>query len=229
MQVPSPLPLQNPWSPVGYQVCEVGEANTPDRHIPSTRPAPEGRRKTIEPARTPWSPVGCRVVQVAEEKTPPRPRADSAEPCLAVRPIRKKSGPPVPAVVLLVLIFFLMTFLSLVSLVALAVSTPTPPVVVVNDQPGQPMQVGWQQQAFIPAGVADLPVREKTKEPAPENQDLVCDKGDCKVGDPKSKETFGTSVAFVRNPGIASGMAKQQQKLTFVLHVSGNFEDSRFT
>jgi hypothetical protein len=41
--------------------------------------------------------------------------------------------------------------------------------------------------------------------------------------------SFGTSVEFVDTPSEAARMAKKEQKLVFVLHVSGNFEDPRFT
>jgi hypothetical protein len=41
--------------------------------------------------------------------------------------------------------------------------------------------------------------------------------------------SFGTSVAFVDTPTAAAQQAKKEQKLVFVLHVSGNFEDPRFT
>ena len=41
--------------------------------------------------------------------------------------------------------------------------------------------------------------------------------------------TFGTHVEFVSTPSKAAELAKKQQKLVFVLHVSGKFEDPRFT
>ena len=41
--------------------------------------------------------------------------------------------------------------------------------------------------------------------------------------------TFGTSVEFVSTPSEAAKIAKKEQKLVFVLHVSGKFEDPRFT
>jgi hypothetical protein len=41
--------------------------------------------------------------------------------------------------------------------------------------------------------------------------------------------SFGTSVEFVETPSEAAQLAKKEQKLVFVLHVSGNFEDPRFT
>jgi len=50
--------------------------------------------------------------------------------------------------------------------------------------------------------------------------------------DKKPAETcgsFGTSVEFVETPKEAAAQAKKEQKLVFVLHVSGNFEDPRFT
>jgi hypothetical protein len=40
---------------------------------------------------------------------------------------------------------------------------------------------------------------------------------------------FGTRVDFVDTPKEAATLAKKQEKLVFVLHVSGNFEDPRFT
>lgn len=39
----------------------------------------------------------------------------------------------------------------------------------------------------------------------------------------------GTSIDFVGTPSEAAKEAKKQEKLVFVLHVSGNFEDPRFT
>jgi hypothetical protein len=41
--------------------------------------------------------------------------------------------------------------------------------------------------------------------------------------------SFGTRVEFVETPSEAAQLAKKEQKLVFVLHVSGNFEDPRFT
>jgi hypothetical protein len=41
--------------------------------------------------------------------------------------------------------------------------------------------------------------------------------------------SFGTSVEFVDTPSAAAQRARKEQKLVFVLHVSGNFEDPRFT
>ncbi len=40
---------------------------------------------------------------------------------------------------------------------------------------------------------------------------------------------FGTQVDFVSTPSEAARKARQEEKLVFVLHVSGHFEDPRFT
>jgi hypothetical protein len=39
----------------------------------------------------------------------------------------------------------------------------------------------------------------------------------------------GTKIDFVDTPKEAAAQAKKQEKLVFVLHVSGHFEDPRFT
>jgi outer membrane biosynthesis protein TonB len=42
-------------------------------------------------------------------------------------------------------------------------------------------------------------------------------------------EKYGTSVLFLSNPDEAARLARAENKLLFVLHVSGNLEDSCFT
>jgi hypothetical protein len=39
----------------------------------------------------------------------------------------------------------------------------------------------------------------------------------------------GTTIDFFDTPTLAAKQAKKDGKLVFVLHVSGNFEDPRFT
>jgi hypothetical protein len=50
---------------------------------------------------------------------------------------------------------------------------------------------------------------------------------------PKADEpecgSFGTAVEFVATPREAAEQAKKEQKLVFVLHVSGHFEDPGLT
>jgi len=46
---------------------------------------------------------------------------------------------------------------------------------------------------------------------------------------PAARGSFGTCVEFAASPLAAARLARERQKLLFVLHVSGDFEDSRFT
>ncbi|MFL5340436.1 MAG: hypothetical protein ACJ8F7_09815 [Gemmataceae bacterium] len=39
----------------------------------------------------------------------------------------------------------------------------------------------------------------------------------------------GTAIEFVDSPKEAATLAKKEEKLVFILHVSGHFEDPRFT
>lgn len=41
--------------------------------------------------------------------------------------------------------------------------------------------------------------------------------------------TYGTAVVWEGSPSEAARKARAEGKLVFVLHVSGNFEDPRFT
>ncbi|HXG63120.1 MAG TPA: hypothetical protein VNO22_17245 [Planctomycetota bacterium] len=41
--------------------------------------------------------------------------------------------------------------------------------------------------------------------------------------------TYGTAVVWEDSPSEAARKAKAEGKLVFLLHVSGNFEDPRFT
>ena len=42
-------------------------------------------------------------------------------------------------------------------------------------------------------------------------------------------ENYGTTIAWAGNPSDAAAKAKKEEKLVFVLHVSGYFEDPKFT
>ena len=43
------------------------------------------------------------------------------------------------------------------------------------------------------------------------------------------KQSYGTSVVWSGTPSEAAAKAKAEEKLVFVLHVSGHFEDPKFT
>lgn len=51
----------------------------------------------------------------------------------------------------------------------------------------------------------------------------------CGIPDAGSVERYGTAVDFVATPMIAYREAARQRKLVLVLHISGNFEEQRFT
>jgi hypothetical protein len=50
-----------------------------------------------------------------------------------------------------------------------------------------------------------------------------------RADDAGSCGSYGTTVDFVGSPTEAARQAKKDQKLVFVLHVSGHFEDPKFT
>jgi len=66
------------------------------------------------------------------------------------------------------------------------------------------------------------------KNSLPSNETLV-DEDFSNVLDNPQTDFCGTAVTFLASPKIAAAQARQQQKLLFLLHVSGNFEDPGFT
>jgi hypothetical protein len=70
------------------------------------------------------------------------------------------------------------------------------------------------------------PIRELAKEAALKSEGETCPTGTCKAG---SGDFFGTAVTFLATPKLAGEQAEKDQKLQFLLHVSGNFEDPGFT
>jgi hypothetical protein len=102
------------------------------------------------------------------------------------------------------------------------------PPAVVAEVAMAPVEIVLPEELVVipekPAAVDPAPGPDKQDaEPNPAQEPEKC----VKCG--ADRETFGTSVAFVRNPREASRLAREEHKLTFLLHVSGNFEDSRFT
>jgi hypothetical protein len=72
---------------------------------------------------------------------------------------------------------------------------------------------GWL--ALAPLAVAGLALAGEAKAPAKK------EKAGC--------EQHGTKIDFVDSPKEAAKQAKEEKKLVLVLHVSGDFEDPRFT
>jgi hypothetical protein len=212
MEVPCPVPLSKPWSPVGYQVVQVSEENK--------QPAPGGlpvKRKA------PRSPLGYRVNVVADEDIPlpPRPKLEwsltrtqpRTKPVLIWAPIIAGS------------FFFLLPVIAIAF--AMANQHQEPPPRFVQAQQFEPAPMPPPPQVVIPEDLfngapANPPAKEEEVPPAAaKNQADPVPKEGC--------ENFGTEVEFVRNPQVAAKMAREEGKLTFLLHVSGNFEDARFT
>lgn len=52
---------------------------------------------------------------------------------------------------------------------------------------------------------------------------------DTKTDDAPACEGHGTTIDFMASPNAAAKEAAKKGKLVLVLHVSGNFEDPRFT
>jgi hypothetical protein len=228
MNVPNPLPLSEPWSPVGYQVVQVADECTA-KSSPASASA--------EPPCAPRSPLGYQIVKVADEQAAPialpeRLRMPRLRRRLAAPPA--KSSPNL-AVFAAVGGACAVGFLIIASMV---VSRSTAP-----HRQGQGLDGMGRVEAVIPAEFKDdiggdvppaaadlvpkaLPVKQKAEgrvEPA----NVAC--AECAAGGAGGRESFGTNVQFVRNPQEAYRLAKAERKLTLVLHVAGNFEDSRFT
>ena len=234
MEVPCPVPLQEPWSTAGYQVVELVNDELPSQRKPSPRSQSSGK-PLHEPTRVPASPIGYRVTMV-EEKTEVAPRRP--QPQIAKR-TSGKSHPlmywlPIAAgcYCLLLGVIALVTYT--------AAPAPSNPGLVVRAE--QPIRV--QVPVEEPVHCAQEPVRRRIVLPAglTAKQGVVLAVGNddlaamavpgqeaCPADDPGGRETFGTAVKFARNPVEAALGAVRERKLTFLLHVSGNFEDAGFT
>ncbi len=217
MEVPCPVPLSQPWSPVGYQVVQVSE----ERKLP----AEGGPRKVKRSVAR--SPLGYRVDVVADENIPLPSRA-RMQWLLAKKPPRTKPvliwGPIAAGG-----FFFLLPVIAIAFGMANRAQEPPQHFVQAQQFDPQPMPI-VVPEVVVPEdlfkAVPEKPPAEDRPDipqPAPKNQAAANLKGGAGC------ETFGTQMEFVRNPQVAAKMAREEGKLTFLLHVSGNFEDSRFT
>jgi hypothetical protein len=203
MKVPCLVWLQGPWSPLGYDVVERA-----DEPAPEPPPAPTNdplERREIP--RVPWSPLGYQVVELAppiiELASPgPASRSRSTKAARAVKGGRPRQRRRVGRRAALAAGG---TCLATVALVLVMVAWPG------HARPVPPAETP-AQEAKLPAAPAVAP------------QDVwPADR------EGSERETFGTAVEFVRNAPEAGRIADRQHKLTFLLHVSGNFEDACFT
>jgi hypothetical protein len=93
---------------------------------------------------------------------------------------------------------------------------PPPPVVVVP-------VVMHQPAAPAPRRKVPFWLREEADEPRAE------DAGEQVEAPADGCRTFDTAVRFVKSPTEAMGRARDEDKLVYVLHLSGNLEDEGFT
>ena len=243
MHVPCSVPLQSPWSPVGYQVVEVTDPN-----VPVLVPAPPACSGAgPEAPRLPSSPVGYRVVVAAEQaarpsvliKARPRSVARSASWKDNAFIVWGSVGAGAFGVMALTLILAIVRAsddeaahgpLQAVFATPRGTRVKVPEVGVVK----LPRE-GAAEKPAVPVKVVDKPVNAVAAGAAlPALPDVpFCDKDGCKIERPAGarpdRETFGTAVEFARNPLEAARAAGAERKLTFILHVSGNFEEARFT
>lgn len=61
------------------------------------------------------------------------------------------------------------------------------------------------------------------------NEAPVCIECQKQAAMPEGTASYGTQVTFVDDPVVAAKQAKEQNKLMFMMTISGNFEESRFT
>jgi len=247
MEVPCPVPLTKPWSPVGYQVVELTDKNSPAQQ-PAQVILLEPAAKPLAKNAIPRSPVGYRVVTVADDivsvpqKEPglvrgTRLRADDIR---LLMPRRRTSPWAIWVPIATVAAVLSVPALSLALLLSQAQSRHQ-----------RQMAAAVAPEAVVPDAIrANAPAEKKAAEPAVANIDAVvaapplCDNNAADIaGDPfdgahqakpaqpprRDHEGFETRVHFVRNPQEAARLAKQEHKLTFILHLSGNFEDPGFT
>ncbi len=104
-----------------------------------------------------------------------------------------------------------------------APAAPQPPPVVVV-----PVIVPDLARPAAPVPNRPFWLRENTaEEPVQEaGESAARDLGEQPVGGCK---TFGTTVRFVKSPTEAMDRARAEDKLVYVLHLSGNLEDEGFT
>ncbi len=232
-----------PRSPVGYQVVEVLDERAPAPRPPSPRLA--------RSARQPWSPVGYGIVQIAEEgsgegygavtKPDAEPRREpltDAHPTFP-RPWRLSASAVAIAVggtalagVVVVLMVASQSWGPPSTLIpdggwGPPLSHP-PNVVGQMPAPAMPVPLGCAPQPLVEARIPEVDRAAPAEKPPAEALPNLDVKPPA-ANPPAERETFGTAVKFVRNPKEAARLAQAADKLTFLLHVSGNFEDDRFT
>jgi hypothetical protein len=181
----------------------------------------------------PIKPMPRQLVQTAfRPALPTSPPVLPPAPIRSGRPSAKRRGtlvywPPVLAAAAASMLL-VAGFLWLV-----AASTPRLPAQERADAapaPAGPVQESKPAPVVPPVTVAPE-IEKKVAKPAPVEPELPKDLVEKKAPATCKPPTalLGTSVEFVDNPATAARTAAREDKLLFILHVSGNFEDPGFT
>ncbi len=184
----------------------------------------------------PWSPLGYQVVEVVDENVPGT--EDGPQPGRPSRRGETSQPPRLPWA------------LPGYRVVEVAVEPspgptrrPSPGAGAAKGSPRRKIRplVRWGAVAVcgsfllaaaIALGLLRLPTWTRgAGDHAPSEENGLLGEPRCAARDSRSpaRETFGSAVGFVRNPAEAARIAAQEQKLTFLLHVSGSFDDAGLT
>ena len=245
MEVPCPVPLSKPWSPVGYQVIPMAEALPPAGESPPQVLLCEDPGRRSESRAIPRSPTGYRVVLLADEIVPPRAATPAAAPkARSIKlptPTRKPLHHWMPFLAVASCLLIPTMSMALIfsgrsarqgAPLAQNVDVVIPPAMVVvpeamrGDAPAEA-----QAQGAAPAQPVVQPLANPIR---PANDDCAqCEAPaapPAEQRDPRAgRDMFDTAVEFARNSQEAARLARDENKLTFLLHVAGNFEDPGFT
>jgi hypothetical protein len=220
------MPLSEPWSPVGYQVVQLPDVNgaggvtcaagpRPQPQLaPAESPAAQPRRPAL-----PKSPIGYRVTLVREDCVPVAPtKRREGQPSskhASDRPRPRSNGMAIWLPLVVVAAVGVPVFLATAIASAQRGRQPRAVHVINGDQVVlAPVAAGGAGGIGVDAAPGDACIPCAQVEAAPL---------------PPDREYHGTALHFARNPVEAARIARDERKLTFVLHVSGNFDDPGFT
>jgi hypothetical protein len=200
MKVPCAFWPEAPCSPVGYQVV-VTDEKVPGAEADSQPDRPTRGRETTRPPLRPWTRAGYRVVEAVEDEVVEGPSPAPTRPRSAGSVAAK--GPP-PRKFRLPARWVAVAGVGSFLLAAVALVLPR--------------LSAWTRDTGDHAVAVEENSLRVEPRPAVEEDGRVA-----------AREMFGTAVGFVRSPAEAARVAAREQKLTFLLHVSGNFDDPGLT
>jgi hypothetical protein len=219
---------------LGYRAvevsCERGSGGSPP--VPNGTAGRDNHSPRVPRLR---SPLGYRAELVAEERGPSRPARPKPAKLVSKKQSATSSFTRVWGCITLgCLVLFGVAIFSTIAISQSRTSTnvrSNRQVGITTTTPRRSESVS-QQVAHRDFGIhipdADLQEDKDSADGPVMLAQAACDPG-AVCDKPIDHETFGTTVQFVRNPEEAARVAAAEHKLTFLLHVSGNFEENRFT